>query len=231
MGWCIRWTSIFRNQYCVVHLGIIMIPMLLSVIIFDMAAPTRLKGGNTYILWVFQLNIKVFTAMKYGSGIQKIYFSICLLRWVANRSTCGINWNLPHEILNNSWESIHSVLSLNTLYVLSAIVFCTPRIWLEEIPKPLCCVYSHIRFPISLQRTECKPPILLIHANAVLLSYKIRTCLTLKLCLKYDLRTNKMAFSSKTLIWFLFKELHLPPVGVFSSIAPRPCSLASVWIV
>ena len=197
MGWCIRWASIFRNHYCVVHLGIIMIPMLLSVIIFDMAAPTRLKGGNTYILWVFQLNIKVFTAMKYGSGIQKIYFSICLLRWVANRSTCGINWNLPHEILNNLWESIHSVLSLNTLYVLSAIVFCTPRIWLEEIPKPLCCVYSHIRFPISLQRTECKPPILLIHANAVLLSYKIRTYVTLKLCLKYDLRTNKMALVPK----------------------------------
>ena len=75
------------------------------------------------------------------------------------------------------------------------------------------------------------PPILLMYANAVLLSVKIWTCLTLQLCLKYDFRANKMAFSSKTLIWFLSKELHLSPVGVFPSVAPHPCSLASVWIL
>ena len=38
------------NQCCVVHLGIIMIPMVLSAISFDAAAPTRLKVGNAYIL-------------------------------------------------------------------------------------------------------------------------------------------------------------------------------------
>ena len=42
--------SMFGNQCCVVHLGIIMIPMVLSLISFDMTAPTRLKGRNAYIL-------------------------------------------------------------------------------------------------------------------------------------------------------------------------------------
>ena len=169
--------------------------------------------------------------MQYASGMQETYLSISLLRRVANRSTCGLNWNLSHRILNNLWESIHSVLSLKTLDILSAIVFPTPGMWLEEIQKSLFCANSHIRFAISLQITECMPPILLMYDNAVLLSVKIWTCLTLQLCLKYDFRANKMAFSSKKLIWFLSKELHLPPVGVFPSVAPHPCSLASVWIV
>ena len=72
---------------------------------------------------------------------------------------------------------------------------------------------------------------LLMYANAALLSVKIWTCLTLQLWLKYDFKPNKMAFSSKTLIWFLSKELHLPPIRVFLSVAPHPYSLASVWIV
>ena len=38
------------NQCCVVHLGIIMIPMALPLISFDMTAPARLKGQNEYIL-------------------------------------------------------------------------------------------------------------------------------------------------------------------------------------
>ena len=167
--------------------------------------------------------------MQYGSRIQETHLSICLLRRVVNRSTCGSN--LSHRILNNLWESIHSVLSLKTLDILSAIVFSTPGMWLEEIQKSLFCANSHIRFAISLQITECMPPILLMYANAVLLSVKIWTCLTLQLCLKYDFRANKMAFSSKTLIWFLSEELRLPPIGVFPSVAPHPCSLASVWIV
>ena len=112
-----------------------------------------------------------------------------------------------------------------------AIVFSTPGMWLEEIQKSLFCANSHIRFAISLQITECMPPILLMYANAVLLSVKIWTCLTLQLCLKYDFRANKITFSSKTLTWFLSIELHLPPIGVFLSVAPHPCSLASVWIV
>ena len=169
--------------------------------------------------------------MQYGSGIQDACLSICLLRWVANRSTCGLNWNLSYKILNNLWESIHSVLSLKTLDILSVIVFSTPAMWLEEIQKPLFCANSHIYFAISLQIRECMRPILLMYANAVLLSIKIWTCLTLQLCLKYDLRANEIAFSCKTLPWFLSIELHLPPIGVFLSIAPHPCSLASVWIV
>ena len=192
----------------------------------------KTKRWKWNILWVFQLKLKAFTAMQYGSGIQKTYLSICLLRRVANKSTCGLNWNLSQRILNNLWESIYSdVLPLKTLDILSAIVFSTPGMWLEEIQKSLFFANSHIRFAISLQLTECMPPILLMYANAVLLSVKIWTCLTLQLCLKYDFRANKMAFSSKKLIWFLSKELHLPPVGVFPSVAPHPCSLASVWIV
>ena len=169
--------------------------------------------------------------MQYGSGIQDACLSICLLRWVANRSTCGLNWNLSYKILNNLWESIHSVLSLKTLDILSVIVFSTPAMWLEEIQKPLFCANSHIYFAISLQIRECMRPILLMYANAVLLSIKIWTCLTLQLCLKYDFRANEIAFSCKTLTWFLSIELHLPPIGVFLSIAPHPCSLAPVWIV
>ena len=130
MGWSIRWVSTVGNQYCVVHLGIIMILMLLPLISFYMAAPTELKGGNAYILWVFQLKLKAFTAMQYGSGIQETYLSIFLLRRVASRSTCELNWNLSHKILHNLWESIHSVLSPKTLDILSAIVFSTPRMWL-----------------------------------------------------------------------------------------------------
>ena len=127
MGWSIRWASIAGNQYCVVHLIIIMIPMVLSLISFDMA-PTRVKGGNANILWVFQLKLKAFTAIQHGPSIQQTYLSICLLRQVVNRSTCGLNWNLSHKILNNLWKSIHSVLSLKILHILSAIVFSTPGI-------------------------------------------------------------------------------------------------------
>ena len=85
------------NQCCVVHLGIIMIPMVLSVISFDAAAPTRLKAGNACILWVFRLKLRAFTAMQYESDIQETYLSICFWRRVANRSTCGLNWNLSHK--------------------------------------------------------------------------------------------------------------------------------------
>ena len=144
MGWSVRWASIVGNQYCVVHLGIIMITMVLSLISFDMAATTRLKRGNAYILWAFQLKLKAFTAMQYGPGIQETYLSICLLRLVANRSTCGWNWNLSHRILNSLWDSIHFVLSLKTLDILSAIVFSTPGMWFEEIQKSLFCANSHI---------------------------------------------------------------------------------------
>ena len=31
-----------------------------------------------------------------------------------------------------------------------------------------------------------------------------------------------MAFSSKTVIWFLSKELHLPPIAVFPSVVTIP---------
>ena len=119
------------------------------------------------------------------------------------------------------------MLSLKTLDIFSAVVFSTIGMWLKEIQKPLFCANSHTRFAILLQRTECMPPLLLMYANAVLLSVKIWTCLILQLCLKYDFRTNKMAFSSKTLIWFPSKELHLPPIGVFPSLVPHPCLLAS----
>ena len=80
MEWSIKWASIVWNQYCVFYLGIIMIPIVLPLISFDMAVPTRLKGGNAYLLWVFQLKLKAFTAMQYGSGIQDAYLSICLLQ-------------------------------------------------------------------------------------------------------------------------------------------------------
>ena len=193
IGWSIRWTSIVGNQYCVVHLGIIMIPMVLSLISFNMAAPTRLKEGNAYILWVFQLKLKAFTAMQYGSGIKETYLSICLLKRVSNRSTCGLKWNLSHRILHNFWESIYSVLPLKT----RDIVFSAPGMGLEEIEKSLFCANSHIHFAISLQMTECMPPILLMYANAVLWSVTIWTCLTLQLCLKYDFRANKMALVPK----------------------------------
>ena len=159
--------------------------------------PDRFRYGCSYktkkgkcILWVFQLKLKEFIAMQYGSDIQETYLSICLLRWVANRSTCGLNWNLSHKILNNLWESIHSVLSLKTLDILSAIVFSTPEMWLEEIQKLLLCANSHVCFAISLQITECMPTILLMYANAVLLSVNIWTCLALQLCLKYDFTAN-----------------------------------------
>ena len=90
---------------------------------FDMAAPTKLKGGNAYILWGFQLKSKAFTAMQYGSPIQEIFLSVCLLRRVAYRSTYGLNRNLPHKFINNLWESIHFVLSLKILDILPANYF------------------------------------------------------------------------------------------------------------
>ena len=167
-------------------------------------------------------------AMQYGSEIQETYLSICLLRRVANRLTCGLNWNLSIRILNNLLKSIHSVLSLKTLDILSFIVFSTAEMWLEEIQKSLFCANSHIHFAISFQITEWMPPILLMYVNAVLLSVSIWTCSTLQLCHKYNFWANKMVFSPKTLIWFLSKELHLRPIGVFPSVAPHPCSLASV---
>ena len=63
---------------------------------FNMAASTRLKGGDAYILWGFQLKLKALTAMRYGSGIQEIYLSIWILERVVHWSTCRLNWNLSH---------------------------------------------------------------------------------------------------------------------------------------
>ena len=105
-----------------------------------------------------------------------------------------------------------SVLPLKSPDIWSAIV-SNPGMWLEKIQKPLFCANSHICFAISLQRTECMPPKLLMYANAVLLPVKIWTCLTLQLYLKYDFSGNKIAFSSRAII-FLSKELHLSPIGV-----------------
>ena len=117
-------------------------------------------------------------------------------------------------------------------FVCHCVLYTRNVAWRNPNPiQSLFCADSHISFAISLQITECMPPTLLMYSNAVLLSVKISTCLTLHLCLKYDFRANKMAFSSKTLIWFISKELHLPPIGVFPSVAPHPCSLASAWIV
>ena len=47
---------------------------------------------------------------------------------------------------------------------------------------------------------------------------------------EYDFRANKMAFSSRTLVWFLSKELHRLAIGVFPSVVSHPFSLASVLI-
>ena len=113
-------------------------------------------------------------------------------------------------------------------------------IWASIVGNQYCAVHLGIIMirmvlslmtGVALQRTECMPPIQSMYAYAVLLSVKIWTCLTLHLCLKYDFRANKMAFSPRTLIWFPSKELHLPPIGVFPSLAPHPCSLAFLWIV
>ena len=61
--------------------------------------------------------------MQYVSRIQEIFLSVCLLRLVAYRSTYGLNQNLPHKFLNNLWESIHFVLQLKILDILSANYF------------------------------------------------------------------------------------------------------------
>ena len=207
-----------------------MIPIVLSLTSFDMAAPTRLKGGNAYIMsfpteiksihcnaiWVWHPGyIFVYLFIEAGGKQINLWAKLKLVtqdfkQFVGEHPFCAVIKNPRHFVCH-------------FLY--------TRTVWLAEIQKPLFCANSHIRFAISLQRTECMPPILLIYANAALLSVKIWTCLTLQLCLKYDFRASKMAFSSKKLIRFLSRELHLPPIGVFSSVAPHPCSLASVWIV
>ena len=79
-------------------LGIIMIPMVLSLISFDMAAPARLKGRNAYILWVLQLKLKAFTAMQYGPDIQETYLSICLLRRVGEHPFCVVTEDSRHFV-------------------------------------------------------------------------------------------------------------------------------------
>lgn len=50
--------------------------------------------------------------------------------------------------------------------------------------------------------------LLLMYANAVLLTAKMWACLTLQLRLNYSFRTNNMAFSFRTLIWFFSKKTH-----------------------
>ena len=128
-----------KSVLCTV--GIIMIPMVLSLISFDMAASTRLKGGNAYTLWSFQLKLKAFITMQYGSVIQETYLPISLRR-LTNKSTSWLNRNLLHKVWKNMWESILSVFSLKTLDILLALVFPTPGMWLEEIQKPLFCANS-----------------------------------------------------------------------------------------
>ena len=95
-GWCSRWASIVGNHYCIVHLSIITMPMVFSLMYFNMAAPTGRKGRKN--VWAFQLKLKVFTAMPYESGIQEIYLFIGLLRQVANRTICGLNWNFSQFV-------------------------------------------------------------------------------------------------------------------------------------
>ena len=63
-------------------------------------------------------------------------------------------------------------------------MFSTSRMWFEEIQKPCFCASSLIYFAILLKRTEYMPPIFLMYANALPLSVKILTCLTLQLYLK-----------------------------------------------
>ena len=152
---------------------------------YFMSFPTEIKSIHCNAIWVWHpRDIFVYLFLETGGKQINLWTKLKLVT----------------QILNNLWESIYSVLSLKTLEILSAIVFSAPRMGLEEIRKPLFCANSHIRFTISLQITGCMPSILLMYANAVLGSVKIWTCLTLQLCLKYDFRANKMAFSSNALI-------------------------------
>ena len=79
MEWSTRWASIVGNQCCVVHLGIIMIPLLLALMSFNMAASTRLNGGNAY-----------FT--RSPTDIKSIH---CIAVWV---------WHRRHICLSICWD-------------------------------------------------------------------------------------------------------------------------------
>ena len=189
------------GEYCIVHLGIIMIPIVLSLMSFNMAAPTRLKGGNAYILWGFQLKLKPFPAMQYGSSIQETYLSICLLRRVRNRSACELNLNLSHKVIKICGREF--ILSFCVVtedprhFVCHCVLYTRNAVWRNPEGSIKC------KFPYTSCNIITKNR---MHAS-LLLSVKIWTCLTLKLCLKHNFRANKMAFSSRTLIWFLSKGL------------------------
>ena len=157
--WSTRWVSIVGNQYFVVQLGIIMIPMVL----FD-----DLWYGCSYktkrwkcIFLSFPTEIRCYAMRVWHPRDIFVYL---LIEMGGKQINLGVKLKLVTQNFNDLWESIHSVLSLKILDTFSLIVFSTPRMW-EEIQKPLFCVNSHIRFAISLQRTESMPLILLIYVQ------------------------------------------------------------------
>ena len=131
--------------------------------------------------------------MQYTSGIQNTYFL-----------TYGLSWNFSYQFLNDFIESIHSELRHFVCY---GILYTKDVDWrnikTSVLSKFLYVLHYHYRetYFVCLM-------LLLMYANAVLLTVKMWACLTLQLRLNYSFRTNNMAFSFRTLIWFFSKKTH-----------------------
>ena len=98
-------------------------------------------------------------AMESESGFQEIYLLIFLFALVANRSmSAWPNCFVMKE--NASFESVHSVVSLNCLDFLSVSVLFCPGIWAAQIQPPCILAHSQICFAILWHVMDLEPPIL-----------------------------------------------------------------------
>ena len=98
-------------------------------------------------------------AMESESHFQEIYLLIFLFALVANRSIFAWpNCFIMKE--NASFESIHSVVSLNCLDFLSASIFFCPGKWAAEIQTPCILAHSLTCFALLWHVIDLEQPIL-----------------------------------------------------------------------
>ena len=169
----------------------------------------------------------------FGSGTGDTYSGSFWFRWVANRSTWGVN-NLWHICLNTCGCSDHSVdCTWFDLDRRSAITLRHPGMCLAFNVmwyRSQYVMIFHRRVHISTERV---PPCLFMQATTVELSIATSTVWFWQWSLKCQ-RASKTAFNSRTFICSLFSwSDNRPLVELWSKWPPQPSLEASVkgWIL
>ena len=134
-------------QCCVGYFRITAMTFALSMQIFTVTFPNKLKGGKIQKKPVFHLIEKAAIAIALGSGFQEMYLSIWWFMRQAKRSNVGFA-NIHEIFWNKRVLDFHSIASLKFLEELSASVFCDPGIYTAD---------THSSFLTSSQNSDLTP--------------------------------------------------------------------------